>query len=125
MSNFYTRTKHLLKERNITITAMCETLHIKRETYNTNRTHGLLPRLDVATRIANFLEVPLDYLATGKDYQSGPQRPVVLEENMKKKFMIDMIQQLPDDNARISVIYDLLYLEHLEQQENNTRSQRS
>lgn len=63
--DFFERVKVLLKTKNITIKDFIESLDMNYEKYNGLRRYKNLPRADEALKIANALNVSIEYLITG------------------------------------------------------------
>ena len=63
--DFFERVKVLLKTKNITIKDFIESLDMNYDTYNGLRRLKNLPRADEALKIANALNVSIEYLITG------------------------------------------------------------
>lgn len=67
--NFYERVKTGVRLKNTTIEHVAENAGMKLDTYNSLRKRGLLPRTDVALKIAQALGTTVEYLADGKEQE--------------------------------------------------------
>ena len=65
--DFFERVKTLVKVKtSLTLVAFIENMGIDYETYKGQRRHNNLPRADEAVKIAQALDVTVEYLVTGK-----------------------------------------------------------
>lgn len=65
--SFSERLENLLKENKITQTKLAEDLHIRRTTISEWKKNGAIPDGDICLKIANYLNVSVEWLITGED----------------------------------------------------------
>lgn len=93
----------LRKQKNISQGDLAKTVGVFREIIGRYERNEALPSIEVAAKIADALEVSLDYLAGNSN--------VVLEKNIVKR--ITDIQQLPaDDKAHLFALMDAFLRDH-------------
>ncbi len=85
-SEFYDRIKMLVKHRNTTILDLCVAVDFNLGTYNVSRKRQLFLRSDVVARMAEILEVSVDFLLTGREHR----QPV----NQKQDTLLHIIYAL-------------------------------
>ena len=94
--DFGTIVANLRKEKKISQTDLANRLGIHKNVLGRYERNEIKPSIDIATKIADVLDVSLDYLVGNTD--------TVLEKDLLKK--ITDIQKLPDDKK--NVVMELL-----------------
>ena len=74
MESFMTRLEKVLKEKKLTQTQLAEDLNLRRPTLSDWKKNGSFPPLDIALKIAHYLSVDIEWLATGTtESQPAPE----------------------------------------------------
>lgn len=93
----------LRKQKDMSQTDLGKAVGVSREIIGRYERNEVLPSIEVAAKIANALEVSLDYLAGNTDQ--------LLEKNIIRR--ISDIQQLPqDDKAHLFALMDAFLRDH-------------
>lgn len=83
METFMERLEKILKEKGITQAELAEKVHIRRPTISEWKKNGGSPSLEVASVMAVYIGVSLEWLATGKEAESiAPQYQSFLNDVM-------------------------------------------
>ena len=88
---FNERFESLLRSRKLTKAAIADNLGIRRQIFTEWKTNGNLPRMDIATKIAQFLGVSVEYLLTGINEEKNS----ITDEEMEivNKYRAGQLQQ--------------------------------
>ena len=82
--DYFERVKELARANNTTIEAVANSAKLSRDSYNSYRKKGNLPRADEACEMAEFLGTTVEYLVSGKVLSSWyPSRIADIVEDLK------------------------------------------
>ncbi len=103
--DFFTRVREVTKLRGTTIEQMLieiykgEKISSPRDVYNGWRRRKILPRADIAVKIAQFLNVSVEYLVTGED--TNPEVDFYSKYSGYKNMMDDYLNLSPANKKLI------------------------
>lgn len=93
METFIERLENILKQNKITQTEIAEAINLRRPTISEWKKNGNVPAGDICCKIADFLNVSVEWLITGKDKSlSVHDRELLKKYNLlttEQKEMID------------------------------------
>lgn len=105
--DFINRIESLLKTKKISKTAFLEELGLNKNTFSAWRKRNTIPSTEVMLKIANRLEVPMDYLMTGEPAIEMPDKLTtiyIIEDllEMGNKTAYKMCEDLKIDSSTYS-----------------------
>ena len=78
--DFYERVKELVKQKNITVRNLIENCGMNYDSYNSCKRYNNLPRADEAVKIAQALNVSVEFLVTGIEPESKADIKTLISE---------------------------------------------
>lgn len=70
--NYYSRLKELLKDRNLTVKSMLNSVNMTSSQFDSLLRYDNVPRADMAVKIANLLDTTVEYMIDGKRNDNYP-----------------------------------------------------
>lgn len=117
--NFPERLKKEMKLQNLSYTSLAQNVDVSRPAVATWITRNTPPTLDTAAKIADILNVSLDYLCGRTPYKETNQFEEKVKERQKEDF-IDLIKQMqPDDWLFLLRQLEIRLMEVKERNKNN------
>lgn len=89
--DFWNRTKSVMKSKKISYVELSERIETSKHTIYSYIQRGVYPTLDIAVKIANVLDVSVEYLATGIEREIQPQSDKECQELKNKLAEINQI----------------------------------
>lgn len=115
---FGTRIKELIKERNLKQNQVAKELHIAPSTLNGYITEERQPDYTILIRIADYLEVSVDYLLGVTNIRTKPGEPMSLQEGE----LVGIYRSLESDKQDLLMeqahLYHRMDLDKREQKKN-------
>lgn len=74
IDNFISTVDMLLDQRNITRPVLCKAIDISTNSFSTWKIRNTYPAVDVVIRIADFFDVSVEYLFSGKETNTDYKR---------------------------------------------------
>jgi transcriptional regulator with XRE-family HTH domain len=84
METFITRLEQLLKEKHISQSKLAVDVNMRRSTLSDWKNNGSVPPVDLAIKIADYLETSVEYLVTGKEIGGITHNQKTLLDNWNK-----------------------------------------
>lgn len=99
--NFIDRLELVLKQKNITKTELANKLNIRWPTLSEWAKNGSIPAADIALKIADYLNVSLEWLITGKEKENTI--------TMEQKELLELCAKLtPEQSATIKTVIETM-----------------
>ena len=104
MNMFWEKLKDILEYQNISLKELCAKAGLKQQSIYNAITRKTFPSLETAVKIANALNVSVEYLVTGKESQEISDEECVLLiiyrklSNSNKKLINEIIDSFTSDS---------------------------